>query len=155
MDAESIASSLNGKRSGKGYICKCPAHEDKSPSLSISETDDRKILIKCFAGCSIESVVSSMGLTMKDLFPQSNFNIQQRKEYKQKATKHQLWKALYHELNVLFIIVDNRVTHKLLNQNTNYKKVRPEFKQIPDEFWDRELLAVIRVKKIIGDLYGV
>ncbi len=155
MNAEQIAYNLNGKRNGKGYICKCPAHSDSSPSLSISETDDGTVLIKCFAGCSTESIVSSLGLEMKDLFPPSDFNQYQRKEYKQTKTKAQLFKALYHELIVLLLIVDNRVTHKELSRNKNYRAARPEFKPIPEEFWEREILAAKRVKRIAGDLYGV
>ncbi len=154
MNTEQIANTLNGKRSGKGFICKCPAHSDKSPSLSISEGDDGKVLLKCFAGCSTESIVSVLGLEMKDLFPESNFTPKQRKEYKQKATKAQLWKALYHELLVLLQIVENRVTNKILDRDTKFKEARPEFEPMPDDFWDRELLAAKRVKRIIGGIYG-
>ena len=48
----------------------CPAHDDKSPSLSIRELDDGRILIHCFAGCSVEEVLSAVGLTFDDLFPE-------------------------------------------------------------------------------------
>ena len=43
--------------SGTGYISLCPAHDDKSPSLSISQVDD-KLLLHCHAGCSFESIMS-------------------------------------------------------------------------------------------------
>ena len=45
----------------------CPAHEDESPSLSVTETADR-LLVKCHAGCPQEAVVGALGLGMKDLF---------------------------------------------------------------------------------------
>jgi len=57
------------KRQGKGYMACCPAHDDRNPSLSVSEGDDGRILLKCFADCDIEAVVASIGLNMSDLFP--------------------------------------------------------------------------------------
>lgn len=58
------------KRTGEGkWLVPCPAHNDKSPSLAIKETDDGKILIHCFAGCSVIEIVESIGLTLADLMP--------------------------------------------------------------------------------------
>ena len=47
----------------------CPAHDDKNRSLSVSEGRDKRVLLKCFAGCSFEEVVSAIHLTSADLFP--------------------------------------------------------------------------------------
>lgn len=58
---------VQGKR-GHWIAC-CPAHEDKRPSLAITETDDGRILLKCFAGCSAYEVVSAVGMDLTDLFP--------------------------------------------------------------------------------------
>ena len=57
------------KRSSGGYVVKCPAHDDRSPSLSISTGRDGRVLLKCFAGCSTESVLDALGLNWRDLFP--------------------------------------------------------------------------------------
>jgi hypothetical protein len=57
------------KESGKGWIARCPAHEDGNASLSISEGDDGRVLLKCFAGCSTDDIVAAVGLKMADLFP--------------------------------------------------------------------------------------
>lgn len=58
------------KRTGQGrWLARCPAHDDRSPSLAIRELDDRRVLLHCFAGCSIHEVVSSVGLDLADLFP--------------------------------------------------------------------------------------
>lgn len=53
----------------KGWIACCPAHDDKHPSLSVNEGEDGRILLKCHAGCPVESVVGALGLKMADLFP--------------------------------------------------------------------------------------
>lgn len=60
------------KKTGKGYQARCPAHEDKGPSLSLREGDDGRVLLHCHAGCSTDAVVAAMGLTMADLFPASD-----------------------------------------------------------------------------------
>lgn len=58
---------VSGKK-GHWTAC-CPAHADKNPSLAIRETDDGRILLKCFAGCSAYEVVSAVGMDLTDLFP--------------------------------------------------------------------------------------
>ena len=47
----------------------CPAHGDRTPSLSITEGDDGRVLLYCFGGCTIDSVLAAMGLSITDLFP--------------------------------------------------------------------------------------
>ncbi len=65
---EEIVQARGGKRSGAGYSCLCPAHDDRIPSLSLSETPDGRILYHCHAGCSQEEVRQAlMGL---GLWPQ-------------------------------------------------------------------------------------
>jgi hypothetical protein len=51
------------------WMARCPAHEDKSPSLSIRELEDERILIYCHAGCSAPDVLVAIGLSLADLFP--------------------------------------------------------------------------------------
>lgn len=53
------------------YMAKCPCHNDKNASLSISE-ENGKILLHCFAGCDTQTIINSIGLTMKDLFIEEN-----------------------------------------------------------------------------------
>lgn len=49
------------------WIARCPAHDDRSPSLSIRYTEDR-VLLHCFAGCSAEAVLEALGLRWTDLY---------------------------------------------------------------------------------------
>ena len=60
------------KKTSKGYQAQCPAHADKSQSLSIKETADGRILLHCHAGCTAEAVVASIGLKLSDLYPATN-----------------------------------------------------------------------------------
>ena len=55
----SIAHDLGARRSGSGFMAKCPAHDDRKPSLSIAERNG-KVLFHCHAGCSQESVLDAL-----------------------------------------------------------------------------------------------
>lgn len=68
---EQLLSRLDGvKRTGEGrWIARCPAHQDRFPSLSIKEGTDSRVLVHCFAGCAVEDVLAGVGLEVKDLFP--------------------------------------------------------------------------------------
>lgn len=60
----------SAKKSGHGYTALCPAHDDSTPSLSINEGEDGRILLNCFSGCKTEDVCASLGMTITDLFPE-------------------------------------------------------------------------------------
>ena len=69
MLAESLLTRLQGvRKTGRdSWVAKCPAHEDRSPSLAIRDVGDR-VLIHCHAGCGAAEVVTALGLDMADLF---------------------------------------------------------------------------------------
>lgn len=74
VTAERLLERLDAVRAnGDGrWMARCPAHEDRSPSLSVRETRDGTVLIHCFAGCSAADVVTAVGLEFRDLFPPSD-----------------------------------------------------------------------------------
>jgi len=51
------------------YNCLCPSHEDRLASLSIKFADDGRVLMHCFAGCDIQSILGSVGLDLDDIVP--------------------------------------------------------------------------------------
>ena len=58
--------------SGRGrWMGLCPAHPDRTPSLSIRE-DGGKILLYCFAGCTTEAILDSLGLSWESLFAEGD-----------------------------------------------------------------------------------
>jgi len=59
------------KQTGKEqWQARCPAHDDRKPSLSVARGEDGRALVKCQAGCTTADVLSAVGLTEPDLFPQ-------------------------------------------------------------------------------------
>lgn len=68
-DRIAAATGNAAKRSGEGYSLRCPAHEDRSPSLALHlSPDGERALIKCHAGCETGRVLSAAGLSERDLF---------------------------------------------------------------------------------------
>nr|WP_320010551.1 DUF3631 domain-containing protein [uncultured Desulfobulbus sp.] len=64
-----IAEALGGKQKpGGGWTCHCPAHDDTNPSLSVDLGDNGKVVVKCWAGCSQEEVISA--LQIRGLWPE-------------------------------------------------------------------------------------
>ena len=73
---ENLLSRLEGvRRCTSGWSAKCPAHEDRLASLSISTGDDGRALVRCHAGCSAQQIVLKLGMQMRDLFaPSEKYN---------------------------------------------------------------------------------
>ena len=64
-----LLAKLDGiKRSGAGWMARCPAHEDRQASLSVTTGDDGRALVHCFAGCDLEAVTRATGIATADLF---------------------------------------------------------------------------------------
>jgi len=87
------------KSSGAGkYMACCPAHADRSPSLSLQELDDGRILMHCFAGCPPVDVLTALDIAASDLYPESLANrivplYMATQEKKKLATIHETIKS--------------------------------------------------------------
>lgn len=67
---EATLNQLEGVQpAGKDWVALCPAHDDHTPSLSIAQGADGRILLHCFAGCTFEEIVHSANLDAASLFP--------------------------------------------------------------------------------------
>jgi putative DNA primase/helicase len=56
MTATEVATQLQAKKNGAGWLAKCPAHDDNRASLSIGEGRDGRVLVRCHAGCDVDTV---------------------------------------------------------------------------------------------------
>jgi hypothetical protein len=57
--AAALARSLDAKRNGRGWVCRCPAHEDRDPSLSIEDRGGKTVFV-CRAGCDQKAVLDAL-----------------------------------------------------------------------------------------------
>jgi hypothetical protein len=55
-------------KTSTGWMARCPAHEDTTPSLSVASAEDGRVLLRCFAGCEVGRVAEALGLELRDLF---------------------------------------------------------------------------------------
>ena len=60
MAAEAIARALGGHKVGGTWMARCPAHDDRTPSLAIRDADDGKVLVYCHAGCDQARVIDAL-----------------------------------------------------------------------------------------------
>lgn len=72
MSASILLSKLSRvKKTGADrWMACCPAHQDKTASLSVKEQEDSRVLMYCFAGCSAADVLAAVGLTFPDIMPE-------------------------------------------------------------------------------------
>lgn len=71
MDVNDLVARLEKARrtSRDSWLACCPAHKDRTPSLTVRALDDGRILVHCFAGCGAADVMAAIGLETADLFP--------------------------------------------------------------------------------------
>lgn len=71
MSLDVLLSRLNKvkRSSSNSWVACCPAHEDRTPSLTIRDAGDGRILIHCFGGCATEDVLGAVGMTWEDVMP--------------------------------------------------------------------------------------
>lgn len=101
-------------------------------------------------GESLRLVAAYLGMDVK-----ADRQARQRaREAVQRHERKRLEAALAHELRVLLITLDNRITGRELERDRLFREVRPEWQPLPDTPWERELLAARRIIALIGVLYS-
>lgn len=101
------------KGQGKWMAC-CSGHEDRSPSLSLKATDDDRILIHCFAGCSVQEIIEPLGLTLADLMPDNP--VYKKGSKPPKFNKYELFDRIAEESTILLIAIQQLQTGTPLNE---------------------------------------
>ncbi len=132
VTAEEISIKLNGHRLGKDkYQAQCPAHEDKSPSLAITQASDR-VLLHCFAGCDYQSLLRVLGVESHQLNYNSKYFIPRKiKTSGVKLTYRDVLDVLDIQLRICLIAIQKRL----------------RFETLTSEEIAEEKLAVKRIKK--------
>jgi hypothetical protein len=85
MTAEAIAQSLQARRTGPGrWMARCPAHHDRTPSLSITDRNGT-VLVHCFAGCRQAEVIEA--LRARGLWPERKAEWLPREQYREERKR--------------------------------------------------------------------
>ena len=62
---------VEARNGGSSFMALCPAHPDTVPSLSVTEANDGRVLLRCHAGCATQAILQAVGLAWRDLYPSS------------------------------------------------------------------------------------
>src|SRR5262249_41828987 len=60
VTAETIAKALDGRKAGGCWMARCLAHDDRKPSLSITDSQHGKVLVRCHAGCDQDELIAAL-----------------------------------------------------------------------------------------------
>ena len=102
MSADTLLARLEKvKATGQDrWIARCPAHQDKGPSLTVRELADGRVLLHCFAGCATRDVLAAIGLEFTDLFPEPLPSLppEKQRERREGFTASDILQALVNEI---------------------------------------------------------
>lgn len=107
---EGLKQSVPGK-----WIARCPAHEDRSPSLAIRELPDGRILLHDFGGCDTEAILEALQLQFSDLFPEPLCADGGRRNRLGLSNAEQM-ELIRHELTVASLILADVVDTQSINE---------------------------------------
>lgn len=110
---------------GNGWKGHCPSHQDKSPSFSIAQAADGRILLNCHKKCTIDSICAALNITQADLYPAKPKQQTQAKTQAQTEPRYALDKTYdYKDENgtLLFQSVRKRLTNAHECPDANRKK---------------------------------
>ena len=116
------------KRGPGRWLARCPAHADRSPSLSIRELDDGTILLHDFGGCDALSICRAIGIELADLFPDRQIRRIDRRARSWLSAAERL-ELIDHEVNVVGLLAADFLGDRSLSE----------------EDWERLVLAVARI----------
>ena len=107
------------KRTGHNkWIARCPCHNDKTPSLSITDTDNT-ILLYCFGcGANGAQVCETLGIDINELFPNSDIDYRFYPQRKSSIPADQALYALQQECTVIYMIAKDMLTSRNVDQPT-------------------------------------
>ena len=116
MNADDFIARLDGVRQNgpESWSAKCPAHDDKAPSLSIRDAGDR-LLVHCFSGCSALEIVGAVGLDLADLF--ADKRVRRNNEQPHRLSASQALEALGHECSVVAIIASDMLSSRAIDED--------------------------------------
>ena len=106
---------VSGNEKSGRFKALCPAHADRSPSLSICVGDDGRVLLHCFSGCRAEAIVSSVNLTMMELFCVDTGTM--RPPLVPGVSRRELRTAIEFEKTILFIAKTDETKGRCISAN--------------------------------------
>lgn len=134
MRADALLSVLKDvrQRGADQYMAKCPAHPDKTASLSIKCCADGRVLLHCFAGCQPDDVLGAVGLEFSHIMPERIGHDLPRVRHSISAAD--AMRILRLETTLVGIVASDMLAHR----------------EITEETWARFAKAASRIQEVGG-----
>jgi hypothetical protein len=119
-----LLSRLSGVKntSQNKWLALCPAHDDRSPSLGITQIDDR-LLIRCFAGCGYLDVLAAIGLDASALFPDKVSNPYEKKKPVPRFSKAELFDLVVQEAGIVALAFNDLLLGRALSDTDRERAI--------------------------------
>jgi hypothetical protein len=114
------------------WMACCPAHEDKSPSLSIRELQDGRTLVHCFAGCAPDDILAAVSLSWKDLRSDTYTAPRSAPAWTRKFNPLDLLRIVSEEVTLVAIVANDMLARKTISE----------------ESWKRLATAASRINRV-------
>jgi hypothetical protein len=156
MRIEDLAERLNAKKTGGSrWMARCPAHADRTPSLSIGRGRAGQTLVHCFGACTPHDIAHALGVTLPDLFGNATGSSPRPRrsgtitELALAMALRQPWVASLED----YMAADEiRRAHALIRQTRQRASKRTDDESRADEsMWD-ELTAAVRLEREVDAL---
>lgn len=118
------------KKIGSSKWKASPAHADHTPSLYISQIDDR-ILIRCFAGCGYVDVLAAIGLDASSLFLDEITNPYEKKLHAPRFNKAELFDLVVQEAGILALAWNDLLVNSSVSE-TDYERTQSAYNTVLD-----------------------
>jgi len=154
MHVEEILQRMDMVRpAGDGcWQARCPAHDDSDPSLSVKDLGD-KVLIYCHAQCSLENITAAIGITVPDLFQDSQGGPGAYTDGVRLPDKwishNKAQERLVEDMTILMLTVGVRVNRRKAGK----PEIDPDDSDSMDEITIRETDAAHSVIEILNAMY--
>ena len=118
MGINKLIDRLDGvKKTGADrYLARCPAHDDRSPSLSVAEGDDGRTLIHCFAGCEPLDILNAVGMKFSDIMPERIGDVSG--PVRNRVLPREALEALDHEALVVAVVASDIQERRSIDEQT-------------------------------------
>ena len=142
MSAEALLSRLEGVRATAPlrWIARCPAHDDKRPSLAIRELEDGRVLVHDFAGCGATDVLAAVGLEFDALFPPKSVDHENpSKAIRRPVFREDVFERIRFEATVVWLIGCDLAKGKVISKG-DYARLQEavgELERIKDTAYGR------------------
>lgn len=117
MTVDKLLVCLEGvKKTGVNkWQARCPAHSDRTASLSIREVENGVVLAHCFAGCDFQEIMNATGLDASDLYPETTTH--RSKPVRRPFAAIDALHAIAHESLIVLICASDTLAGKLLESD--------------------------------------